>query len=57
MGKLMPKRKNKLPSLLRKMQKAQEGLSGIQVDKDPRKAALELDMLGIAAVAKKEGIS
>lgn len=50
-------RKRNLKTLFKKMEKAGERLSGVKVDKDPKVAKLELDMLGIATRVKKEGIN
>lgn len=50
------KRKSNLKQNLRKMEKAGQGLSGAKVSDNPKIASLELQMLGIAARVKKEGI-
>ena len=38
------------------MNKAGDELSGIKLSNDPKTAELELELLGVAAIAKKEGI-
>lgn len=51
------KRKSRLSQLLKKMERAEEGIGGVVVDKDPKRAALELKAIGITKIVKKEGIS
>ncbi len=54
---MLKKRKSNLQSDLRRMKKAGEQLQGVEVSKDPKRAELELEMLGIATRVKKEGIN
>lgn len=58
MGKssTVQKRKSKLPRLLKKMKEAGKQLGGVHLDKDPKKAKLEMEALGIAAILEQEGI-
>ncbi len=40
----------------KKLDKIGEELSGVKLDKDPKIAEIELEILGVAARVKKEGI-
>ena len=42
---------------MRRMEEARNNASGVILDKDPKKAELEMRMLGIVTRVKKEGIS
>lgn len=53
---MKPKRSN-LKSVMRRIDKIGEQLSGVKVSSDPKRAELELKMLGIAAKIKHEGLS
>ncbi|MDD5355074.1 MAG: hypothetical protein PHY56_00830 [Candidatus Omnitrophica bacterium] len=51
------KRKISYSQAIKKWDKLGKELSGVKVNKDPEKAKLELEALGIMARVKKEGIS
>lgn len=53
----MPKRKSNLKANLKRIEKAGESLSGVKVSNDPKRAELELRLLGVSARIKKEGLS
>ena len=54
-----PKRKNSLNNLMKRMEKQGEQLQGVTFSptENPKIVALHLQMLGIAARVKKEGLS
>ena len=51
------KRKVNLKKALKNIDKVGERLSGVKLSKDPKRAELELELLGVATRCKKEGIT